>query len=236
MPSFLLFFMSDEIKNNRDKWKAGFRNLARVVNTGSFWKIENLRDFSYPEGVEDKPEERWADFTFSLHDVAEAFLYTVPFFARGVAHVMVGFKIKERIIIASPELSCLVGQTFSFRTFLGTNRLQYVWGTAEDLIHVRQNVGTSEPVFTTPLRLSRKQRIQLFKSLAKRTNVVNHSRVEKYHVLLNNCSRHVIHHLEQIGFSFRTIQKIFYILFPANVADWAGNFTEKQRGRLLSRI
>lgn len=226
--------MTTKAETNKEIWRRGCQKLACVEHEGPLWKIENLRDFTYPEGDEESPKERWKRFNFALHDIQEAFLYTVPFFARGIAHVMIGFKIKDKIIVASPELRYPKSENVSFknifyslRAILGKNPLCYVWGTADDLVYVRQHVRVGEPVFAMPLQLSRKGRIKLFKGLAKRTNLVNHTKIEKYHALLNSCSHNVIHHLEQAGISFRPTQKIFYAWFPANISERVADFAKK---------
>ncbi len=82
-----------------ESWRVTHKILASTILSDNALTVRNVRDFRYLKGIEDAPEQRFQDMTFSPNDIIDAWIAIIPFRPH-FAHLITSFGLRDGTYIA----------------------------------------------------------------------------------------------------------------------------------------
>ena len=185
-------------KGSEERWRKTHKVLASCVFTQKHILIQNVRDFRYPSGVEDKPEERFIDMEFTEDDVMSAWVAIIPFRPH-FAHLITSFELRDgRYVAISIEIRYREGEPYIlWKTFIPHYWLSYIIATEDDVFRIRTDVRSNEPLHLYKLALTKAEAGALCLDMLTRAEVVKHGKPERFNSAVNSCTSNVLTHLKK---------------------------------------
>ncbi|HUY62414.1 MAG TPA: DUF4105 domain-containing protein [Candidatus Paceibacterota bacterium] len=179
-----------------ESWRVTHRTLASIAFEGDVAHIRDIRDFRYPSGIEDKPEERYLNRDIPLAEIESAWLSVIPFRPH-FAHLVTSFGMRDGAHLAiSVEIRYRDGEPYAlWKTLYPHYWLSYVIATEDDVFRLRTDVRAGESIYLYRLAFSPAQAQHLFADMLLRADHVNQHSFERFNSAMNSCSSNVLRHL-----------------------------------------
>ena len=180
-----------------ESWRITHKTLASCVIAGNDVRVTNVRDFKYPNGSEDAPEQRFLNMTFSTNSIMNAWISIIPFRPH-FAHLITSFGLCDgRYIAISIEIRYRVGEPYIlWKTFVPHYWLSYVVATEDDVFRVRTNVRNGESLHLYKLTLTPEEASCMCVGMLTRAEKVNNRTPERFNSVWNSCTSNVLSHLK----------------------------------------
>lgn len=185
--------------SNERNWIEGFSKLPNVETAASSFKIQNVRDWRYTEGLE-ITAKNYKNIEYNFADLETVLFVEEPFSGnKAVAHTFFVFDFKNQEPIGlSIEARREVGENYNMiKGMMREYELYYSWASEKDLLSIRA-VGLGNPMYMYPLKFSSEEnKIKLLKSVLKTTKDLEANPVF-YNTLTHNCTNTLAMHANSI--------------------------------------
>lgn len=189
-----------EPKNNRG-WTIDQKILSEVniaSSTPELIEINNIKNFSYLNNDEKQKVPNYYSDTFIYNNLKDVWFFQNDFVEPLGAHTFLTFEFEDgKYLSFSPEIRKEIGE--SYNPFFGLFRhyeLHYMLVSERDILTLRADL-REPPVFMYKLKLSRNEKINLFKNVLVRADKIN-KEPEFYNTYNNACTTNIATHLNNI--------------------------------------